>query len=487
VGEIQGTSGLLRLNTGLLTIAGSAIGLLMGLAFYFDWLYLLSIPIILAVCYTAIYHIELLFQSIVFFAPLSINIEEYTDQFGLFVPTEPLLFGLMLLFAFYQLKSKLIDPQFFRHPLVLILVGYLAWLIICSITSTHPVVSFKSVLSRLWFIVPVLFFGTVLLYKEKSISRFFWLLTIGTVLVILFTLLNHASYGFGEKESHWVMSPFYKDHTIYGAAVALVVPFPVMLFLMKKQSPLLSFILGLLFLIIMLGLYFSYTRAAWLSVFGAIIVLALVIFQVRFNVVFALGLIALITLVWKRDDIQMELARNKTEHTTEAFDERLQSAANVTTDASNLERINRWSCALEMFKERPVFGFGPGTYSFEYARFQEPENLTIISTNFGDMGNAHSEYLSALSETGLLGFILFIAFVVSIFYYLVVFIQRVRTINKSYFILGCGMLFSISTYFIHAFLNNFLDTDKAAVPIYGMIAVLFVLNKRLSAQPNGRV
>jgi O-antigen ligase len=103
------------------------------------------------------------------------------------------------------------------------------------------------------------------------------------------------------------------------------------------------------------------------------------------------------------------------------------------------------------------------------------------------MGNAHSEYLSALSETGLLGFILFIAFVVSIFYYLVVFIQRVRTINRSYFILGCGMLFSISTYFIHAFLNNFLDTDKAAVPIYGMIAVLFVLNKRLSAQPNGRV
>jgi len=42
-------------------------------------------------------------------------------------------------------------------------------------------------------------------------------------------------------------------------------------------------------------------------------------------------------------------------------------------------------------------------------------------------------------------------------------------------------LFSMSTYFIHAFLNNFLDTDKAAVPIYGMIAILFVLNKRLSA------
>ena len=126
-------------------------------------------------------------------------------------------------------------------------------------------------------------------------------------------------------------------------------------------------------------------------------------------------------------------------------------------------------------------------YAFEYARFQEPENLTIISTNFGDMGNAHSEYLSALSETGFVGFVLFILFVGCVFYYLLIFIQRARGVNHSYFIIGLGMLFSVSTYFIHAFLNNFLDTDKAAVPVYGMIAVLFLLNSRLTAQPNGRV
>jgi O-antigen ligase len=92
-----------------------------------------------------------------------------------------------------------------------------------------------------------------------------------------------------------------------------------------------------------------------------------------------------------------------------------------------------------MFKERPVFGFGPATYAFEYARFQEPENLTIISTNFGDMGNAHSEYLSALSETGFVGFVLFVLFVVGVFYYLITFIQRARGINHSYFIIGMGM------------------------------------------------
>ena len=109
------------------------------------------------------------------------------------------------------------------------------------------------------------------------------------------------------------------------------------------------------------------------------------------------------------------LAKNKHEHTTEAFEEKIQSAANVTTDASNLERINRWDCAYQMFKKKPVLGFGPGTYAFEYAPFQDPENLTIISTNFGDMGNAHSEYLSALSESGIIGLLLFISIVAAIF------------------------------------------------------------------------
>ena len=33
--------------------------------------------------------------------------------------------------------------------------------------------------------------------------------------------------------------------------------------------------------------------------------------------------------------------------------------------------------------------------------FQDASDLTIISTNFGDGGNAHSEYLGPLSEQGI--------------------------------------------------------------------------------------
>ena len=58
---------------------------------------------------------------------------------------------------------------------------------------------------------------------------------------------------------------------------------------------------------------------------------------------------------------------------------------------------------VAMFEERPVFGWGAGTYQFEYARFQRSDLRTAISTNNADLGNAHSEYLGPLAEQGLLG------------------------------------------------------------------------------------
>ena len=69
--------------------------------------------------------------------------------------------------------------------------------------------------------------------------------------------------------------------------------------------------------------------------------------------------------------------------------------SNVTTDASNLERINRWKSAIRLFQERPHLGWGPDL-SVSLCPYQNYYEKTVISTNAGDMGNAHSEYLSAL-------------------------------------------------------------------------------------------
>jgi O-antigen ligase len=270
-------------------------------------------------------------------------------------------------------------------------------------------------------------------------------------------------YGFGEKEGHWVMWPLFKDHTIYGAIVALILPIVVALYFSEKHSPLTQAILITLITIVLIGLYYSYTRAAWLSVICAVIVCLIVYYRVNFKILAGIGVVALIVVFFKWDQIQMELGRNKYEHTTESFD----------------ERINRWSCAIAMFEQRPIFGYGPGTYAFEYAPFQEPENLTIISTNFGDMGNAHSEYLAALSEMGVMGLVSFIGIVVAIFFSMITLYNKLPLSETKNRVLVMGMIAATTTYFVHAFLNNFLDTDKAAVPIWAMCAMVIVMGMQL--------
>ncbi|MFM7644113.1 MAG: O-antigen ligase family protein [Sphingomonadales bacterium] len=437
------------------------------------------IPVALLAIYFAIFQTEKLFLSLAFLTPLSINIEEYTSSFGLFVPTEPLLFGLMLLLGAFQIKKAFVPLEIWRSPLLWAITIYILWLLLSALTSSHPIVSFKFILARLWFIVPMLYFGTYFFQKKSNRIWFLWLFIVATVIVIIYTLIHHSFYGFGEKEGHWVMSPFFKDHTIYGAIVALILPLAVGLYLYKKHNPLIQLTLISLILIILVGLVLSYTRAAWLSVMGSIGIAFVLYYKVSWKPIAALAGITLVIVLIRWDQIQIELERNKYEHTTESFDERLQSAANISTDASNLERINRWSCAIAMFKKRPLMGYGPGTYAFEYAPFQRPENLTIISTNFGDMGNAHSEYLGALAETGLIGMLSFIAVVAAIFYTGFTLYHRLPKENKDDRIIVLSTIMALSTYFIHAFLNNYLDTDKAAVPIWGICALWLVYEKEL--------
>lgn len=437
-------------------------------------------PIGLLLVYFAIFQTEKVFISLAFLTPLSVNIEEFTQSFGLFLPTEPLLFGMMLLLIAMEIQSPFLKKEIWRNPIIHAVLFYILIIIITAITSSHQLVSFKFLLARLWFIVPILIFGTHFFQKEKNRMQFLWLFIIATCIAIVYSLIHHSLYGFGEKEGHWVMWPLFKDHTIYGAIVALVLPLVIAIYFAEKHSPLTQAVLILLIIIVLVGLYYSYTRAAWLSIICAAIVCLVVYYRINFKIVAGIGLVALIVIFFKWDQIQMELGRNKYEHTTESFDERLQSATNVTTDASNLERINRWSCAIAMFEQRPIFGYGPGTYAFEYAPFQEPENLTIISTNFGDMGNAHSEYLGALAEMGIFGLISLLGIVVAIFFSMITLYNKLPLSETKNRVLLMGMIAATTTYFVHAFLNNFLDTDKAAVPIWAMCSMVIIMGIQLN-------
>ena len=140
------------------------------------------------------------------------------------------------------------------------------WIFITSIVSEIPMVSFKFLISRSWFIIPILLYGIHFFKKgKKQIKQFFFAYLFAMVMVTCYTLVNHMINSFSEEAGHWVMWPFFKDHTSYGAILALVIPVNVWLLYESKKNYL-RILLIVFLAILLIGLYFSYTRAAWLSI-----------------------------------------------------------------------------------------------------------------------------------------------------------------------------------------------------------------------------
>ena len=116
------------------------------LTLYFVWndqTYFSLASIGLIAIYAAIFYTDFTFLSIAFLTPLSINIEEYTQSFGLYIPTEPLLFGMMVLLLMMNIRKQLFPAEIWKNPLIWAVVFYIFWIFITSITSSSPITSFK--------------------------------------------------------------------------------------------------------------------------------------------------------------------------------------------------------------------------------------------------------------------------------------------------------------------------------------------------------
>ena len=100
--------------------------------------------------------------------------------------------------------------------------------------------------------------------------------------------------------------------------------------------------------------------------------------------------------------------------------------------------------------------------------------MTIISTNAGNRGNAHSEYIGPLAESGVIGMASMILLVITTLYSATMVYSRTK--DRQLRILMLGVLLGLITYFVHGTLNNFLDTDKLSVPFWAFMAMLVSLD-----------
>jgi O-antigen ligase len=425
-----------------------------------------------------------LFFALAFFAPLSIPLRRLIPglPFDFWFPTEPILVFLFVMLILKSFKEGYFKRELFGHPVFLAMLFYLGWLLITSVTSVMPVVSIKYFLVRFWFIGVFFYLAYVLFMQDsKNINRFLYLYICGLLSVVVLSLIKQAQFGlFDHKVAHGASAPFFVDHTSYGAALAFVIPVTIAL-AVNMSKGLIKKLLWALSVFFVVALVLSYSRAAWLSLIVGAGVWVLILLKIRFrSILITLGVMLALFFTFQ-DDILWHLERNTTDSSGN-LTEHIQSMINIKSDASNLERINRWDAALAMFKERPFFGWGPGTYQFQYAPFQMSYNKTIISTNFGTGGNAHSEYLGLMSEAGwpaVLCFVLIIVFILISGFRL---IHNPRLSHKHRNIVVACVV-GLVTYLFHGFLNNFLDADKIAAVFWGFMAIVVALERLVNVKP----
>ncbi|MDF1698259.1 MAG: O-antigen ligase family protein [Saprospiraceae bacterium] len=407
-----------------------------------------------------------------FWVTLPFSIEFYLGSFGTDLPTEPIMLALTCIgILLFLLKFKSISLSYIYHPISIFLFLHLIWLFFTSIFSQSPTVSYKFFLAKLWYVIPFFFLTFHFIKSSYSIEKITKLLSVFLGIAVAIVLTRHSMEGFTFDTSHQVVRPIFRNHVSYSAILVVVLPFIWAFYQNEKNVFIKRLLVGVIGLFVV-GTYFSYTRAAQLSV--VIAIGAYFIFKFRFAkiAVTASLIVAIIGSGYLMNnnkyldfapDFEKTVAHTK-------FDNLLEATYKME-DISTMERVYRWVAAAQMIEEKPFIGFGPGSFYFHYQKYTINSFETYVSDN-PEKSGIHNYYLMTLVEQGILGLILFIGLVVSIVLYGErLYHELTNKRDKSYI-----MAATISTVVICALLiiNDLIEVDKVG-PFFFLNASLIVL------------
>lgn len=446
--------------------------------------------------------------------PLSVKLYAWRIDLELILPAE-LLIGCAAVHATLLTMRRMRRALMLLRSNVLAMAAsaYFASQLASAAASVMPMVSVKALAVQgayvaVFFVLPVLGASGVHAIRRALLAHA-WVM----VPLALWGAAGQVEGGFDRASAAFAMHPLYQDRTIFSAAlsfgaIALMVhgfgPMTV-----RRPSGLRAAqkIGGMLLL---MAVVFNYTRAAWLGLAASALVLALAFVGRRWHgrglMLFALLMLPLALLVLNSSRLG---ETNASAHRTGLIGT-LKSFANRTTDPTNMERLNRWSCAWRMFLDAPMLGHGPGTFQFVFPPYQRTDERTEISPpDTADLrrstafrahgrvlivrpgpkeleyskGTAHSEYLLALSERGAIGALAWVLLLA------VGLIEGWRAWHQGgdegSRILAATAFFGLVAYGTHAFFNNYLDDCKVAMPFWLSLAAISCLRARGASASSG--
>lgn len=442
-------------------------------------------PLAFLFLFNYLFSYSLFVAGVVFVLPFSINYTFEGTGFSVWIPSEPLIGLACLAFGLLFFAGKKISRAFLANPLSFLVLLHLGWVGLSVFFSELPGVTLKALVVRISYILIFYFaLGDIFIRKTDFLAKFYQLYAAGFTPVILYVLYRHGLEDFSKDYAGDAPTPFFSDHTIYSACLCGVTPFLwAYSFTREAVGRWKIEYLRLFFAVFFtVAVVLASSRAGWISLGLCLPLLLWLKLRLPFSGILVLLTAAGFGLWTYQEDLTLQLKINRADsnakHST--VEDQLKSVGNIRSDVSNMERINRWSCAIRMAGERPWTGFGFGAYQFTYLPFQLSSEMTPISvrTPFnqkgGRGGNAHSDFLGQLAECGYPGLLIFSALTLYGLYlgFYLFYTAPTPEIRKAALV----ALLSLTTYVANGLFNSFLDVDKAACLFWGALALLAALD-----------
>ncbi|MES1215328.1 MAG: O-antigen ligase family protein [Bacteroidota bacterium] len=303
---------------------------------------------------------------------------------------------------------------------------------------------------------------------------------ISMLMVTLIALGRHSMFGFHFANINNAVAPFFRNHVNYSAMLVCIVPV-FFAFYRLSQSKRQRVVIALAIIILLTALFFSYARGAWLALAAGLVTYQLI--KRRYLIItYITAIILTITfLFWiKSNDRYLQFTNdyNKTIFHKD-FREHL-IATYQLKDVSTAERFYRWIAGIRMIKDRPLTGYGPNTFYYNYKIYTVPVFKTWVSKN-EDRSTVHNYFLLTAIEQGIPGLIFFLLLFGAMLYYAQLLYHRVQDLfYKTVSVTIAVILVMIA---VVNFLSDLIETDKIGSLFFLCLSVLIVTDINTRIQP----
>lgn len=452
-----------------------------GFSVYTDNYLIAAVPFLFLLLFAGWQYKELVFLLLLVSLPFSAEFN-FSSGLGTDLPDEPLMLLASFLFlAYWIYKPEVLSKKLVQHPLLLVLLLLLLWTIISVVFSSDKIVSFKYFLAKSWYIGAFVLCPLIVFQQKKQFTAAVLMLTAAMLVVVIISLYRHYLYGFSFARINDALSPFFRNHVNYSAMLVCFVPVLIAFYqFVKNQSTRLWITVALL--IVLVALFFSYARGAWLALLAGMIAYWLI--QKRL-IVYAYGIaivLVIASLFWlKSGDRYLLYAHDyKTTIFHKDFNEHLVATYKLK-DVSTAERFYRWIAGVRMIKDNWLTGYGTNTFSDNYKPYAVPAYKTWVSDN-KDRSTVHNYYLLTIIEQGAMGLFLFLLLTGAMFYYAQYLFHKAKDRFHRQSAITAGVV--LTMLMVVNFLSDLVETDKVGSLFFLCIAVLVVIDLKIRKEPS---